>query len=412
MPIVYFQAGLVPTLILFILFSIISAFVNLIVIEGMALIKSNTNFELNLEYSGLCKELFGRKTYIFFQFSYMSFTLASNIAMTRIVSQAVDNFLVLLSGYTYALQFYPELKFIKTETSNYFYKTDFILAITLGYLIISIILSLVSIFQLRGALSVQGLLMLPVIVCISEFITFFSLQGFDAQVPIAGKIWTETMGTIVFNLGLGQIIPAWINQKSPTVSHIKVISLVSTISMIFNIILPVMAVFVYGSSLTSDVFEQMTSGSTNVILRICVYIYTLTVIAFSIPINSITIKNNLYSEITDNPYITFFFGVIFQYLIGWIFESGGIFTTMLNYTSLFLGGFVGFFFPLLIYYKSHMSYIKRNGFPSSPTKIFPNKILPYWKTIILTIFLLTFVPIVMQILIDFYYLIFLHQNIV
>lgn len=207
-------------------------------------------------------------------------------------------------------------------------------------------------------------------------------------------------------------MPVWLNQKMPHLRTKTVVAGVSFVSMIFNIALPVLGVFVYGSKITSDIFELMTTINPTVLVRVSVYIYTLTVIGASIPIASITVKNNLYTEVWANVPFTWFIGIFLQYLVGWLALSGGVFTTFLNYIALFFGGFSGFFFPIIMYYLLQRDYVRRTGSPGSPLGLIPQRLLPYWRLITLAVLLLTALPTLAQILVDFYFLIFLHKNVV
>lgn len=165
----------------------------------------NSNYELNLEYSGLAKELFSRPWYYFFLAIYLTYTVTANIAMGRIVAQAADDFIVLVSGHDYALQFYPSLGFVKVESSTYFYNNPehLVLAVTVGYLIAAVILAPMALFQLMAALGVQAFLLIVVFLACVEFVAFFIKQGLDAKVPLFGSNWTQVMGPMIFNLGVG-----------------------------------------------------------------------------------------------------------------------------------------------------------------------------------------------------------------
>lgn len=208
------------------------------------------------------------------------------------------------------------------------------------------------------------------------------------------------------------VMPTWLNQKMPHLRTKTVVAGVSFSTMILNITLPILGVYVYGDKITSDIFELMTTINTTTLVRVGVYIYTLTVIGASIPINSIMVKNNLYTEVWANIPFTWFVGIFLQYLVGWLALSGGIFTTFLNYIALFLGGFSGFFFPIAMYYIMQRNYVKRTGSPGSPLGLIPVRLLPYWRYITLAALLLTALPTLGQILVDFYFLIFLHKNVV
>lgn len=171
-------------------------------IVGLA---GNSKYDLNLEYSGLAKELFTRPGYYFFLTIYLTYTVTANIAMGRIVAQAADDFIVLVSGHDYALQFYPTFGWVKAESSSYFYNnpSHLVLAITVGYLIAAVILAPMAFFQLMAALGVQAVLLIIVFLACIEFTAFFVKQGLTAEVPLFGSNWTQVMGPIIFNLGVG-----------------------------------------------------------------------------------------------------------------------------------------------------------------------------------------------------------------
>lgn len=414
MSIVYFQAGIIPTALLFVFFTAVSLFVNMLFADGIALLDGNDQYDLNLEYSGLAKVLFTKPWYYFFLFVYLTFNLAANIAMGRIVAQAADDFIVLVSGNDYALQFYPHAGFVKAPSSAYFYNNpdQLVLAITAGFLISMVILAPMAFFQLFGALWVQSILMVVVAAACVEFVIFFVKSGLDEAVPLFGSNWTQVMGPIIFNLGVGGAIPLWLNQKRAHVNTYGVMVGVTSVSMLLNIALPLLGVFVYGKAITADIFELMTNIKPTLLCRLAVYIYTLTVVGSNIPINSITIKNNLYTEVIASTPFTMFIGIFLQYLIGWLALPGGVFTTMLNYVSLFLGGFTGFFFPIIMYYILQNEYVKRTGSPASPRGLLPKWLLPHWRIISLAALALTALPTLAQIMVDFYFLIFLHKNVV
>jgi hypothetical protein len=414
MSVVYYQAGVVPVSILFAFFSAVSLGINMLFADGIALLEGNENFDLNLEYSGLAKELFSRKFYYFFLFVYLTYNLAANIAMGRIVAQAADDFIVLVSGHDYGLQLYPHAAFIKTDSSEYFYnnQSQLVISITIGFVIAAAILAPMAFFQLFGALWVQAVLLIAVALACVEFVAFFIKAGLTEHVPIFGTNWTQVMGPIIFNLGVGGAIPLWLNQKRPNVNTFGVMSGVSGFTMLFNIALPILGAYVYGSGVTADLFELMTTINPTLLCRLAVYIYTLTVVGASIPINSITIKHNLYTEIWSNVPFSMFIGIFLQYAIGWLALSGGVFTTMLNYVSLFLGGFAGFFFPIMMYWILQSQYVARTGAPASPLGLLPKWLLPHWKLVTVAAMGITAIPTLAQIILDFYFLIFLHKNVV
>lgn len=205
MSVVYYQAGVVPIVAFFIIFSLLSAFINVLFSDGIALLPGNEDYDLNLEYSGLAKVLFNKPGYYFFLIVYITYTLAANVGMGRVVAQCADDFIVLCSGHAYGIQFYPHLAAVEAPNSAYFYNNpdQLVIGITAGYGLAFLILTPMALFQLFGALWVQGIMICVVFFCCIEFVVFFGMQGLHQQVPLFGTTWTQVMGPIIFNLGVG-----------------------------------------------------------------------------------------------------------------------------------------------------------------------------------------------------------------
>jgi len=94
-----------------------------------------------------------------------------------------------------------------------------------------------------------------------------------------------------------------------------------------------------------------------------------------------------------------------------LFNSGGVFATLLNWASLLLTCFIAFYFPFLSYLKGQSEYVKKHGKPASFVGMIPSPLVRFWKPLGIFMFCAILIPTVFQIGLDLYYLIFLHKNV-
>jgi hypothetical protein len=314
---------------------------------------------------------------------------------------------------TWGLILYPApAGFIATETTEKFYSNDITLGISVAYVVVTVLLVPLGFGQLKDSIKVQIVSVLVVLFCVVEFMFNFISRGLHWEnVPVVNTDFQQLLGVFIFSLGFASMVPSWANQKQPHVSPRVVIWGSSVVVMILNFALPLMAAFAYPNLKTDDLLENMGNDSL-VVTKVAVYLYTLAVITMSIPVYCITIKNNLFTGGVLNKPLSTFVGAIAPWLVAWIFNSGSIFAELLNWASLFLTGFIAFFFPLACYIKGQHLYVKDNGKPASIIGIIPRFLLPWWKPFSIGMFFCIAIPTVFQIGLDLYYLIFLGREIV
>jgi len=178
---------------------------------------------------------------------------------------------------------------------------------------------------------------------------------------------------------------------------------------LLNIILPLFAALSYGALNSDDFFQEMSEA--NVLTKVAVYAYTLSVITASIPVYGILLKNNLYISEVCGRKASAFLGVILPWAIGWLFNSGIIFASLLNWVSLILGLFPAFLFPMILYYLAQRNHVRNHGEPATIVGALPGCMLPYWRPLVLIIFLTVAVPAAFQIAYDFIELVVFGNNV-
>lgn len=414
-PLVFQQAGWVLTTLVMIVLSFIANMAPLLLTEAQAMIAGNETFEKDVEYIGVVKYYFPKWVFYAFQAIINIYILAVNIAAIRVSSQAVDSFLILAFHCTFGLEFYPHAGGVKILGPNDWYGNDLVLGIPLGYVILAVLLIPLSFLQLKGNIKVQlvscGIVAIALGVFVWDFfggngkINVSNVPAFPAS--IAGV--NQLIGVFIFSLAYASMIPSWINQKRSDVSPNKVIWITGGIVTFLNYVIPLLAAFAYANLSNDDVFQVMTGGANgSKVTKAAVYAYTLAVITTSVPVYSITVKNNLYGSGATSWPVAVLISIVLPWAISWIANSGAMFSFLLNAAALFCGGFTGFFVPILLYIKAQNDYKKRHGPSAPPSNIIrslPAWLLPHWKLFSYILLALTVIPTILQIGIDLYYVI-------
>ncbi|XP_049849590.1 uncharacterized protein LOC126319927 [Schistocerca gregaria] len=415
MPAIFYQSGALVTALLWVVYGVISIYVNLLIIQGMKLIKGNEDYRLSIEYVGLFKELFGRKAFIAFECVYLACLLCCNIYMIRTTSQTVDDVIRWIVGCpdcTFGVALYPAFSAGRLDMSQVYNRGSMYISITLGYVIVSLVQILMGMLQFGAFTVIQSfgvLLVAPVSVV--ALVYEFGRVGINKAVPLVGRDFSSTVSMIAFSLAIGGFMPAWVNQKRSYVDEKRVVFGVSLVSMVLNIVFPLLAVYAYGESLASNIslFDHVLKTTDSVFVRCMIYLFEVTLVASLTPINSITLKNNLFTESGLGRKLSIFFGVFFQYLISWAFLKENILMTLIQYVTLLLVSFVGFFFPIMIYYRSQSMYSKDGNVPESMSTVWPGWVVRQYRVVTTAVSVFLGASILGQLLYDLYVMVVLKR---
>ena len=416
-PMIFQQAGWVLTTVVMIVLSFIANLAPLLLTEAQAMIAGNETFDQDVEYIGIVKYYLPKWVFYAFQAIINIYILAVNMAAIRVSSQAVDSFLILAFKHTYGLQFYPHAGGVKIYGPNDWYGSNLVLGIPLGYVILAVLLIPLSFLQLKGNIKVQlvscGIVAVALGVFVWDFVAGNGRLNL-ANVPAFPKDISgisQLIGVFIFSLAYASMIPSWVNQKRRDVSPNKVIWITGGVVTLLNYVIPLLAAFAYANLTGDDVFQVMTDSDNSTaskITKAAVYAYTLAVITTSVPVYSITVKNNLYGSGATNWPVAVLVSIVLPWAVSWITNSGAMFAFLLNAAALFCGGFTGFFVPILLYMRAqsrHQATHGKHARPSNIIHVLPNWILPYWKPLCFALLALTVIPTILQIGIDTYYVV-------
>jgi hypothetical protein len=407
-PMIFQKAGWVLTTIVMLVLSFIANMSPLLLTEAQAMIPGNRNFNLDIEYIGIVQYYFGRVGYWSFQVILNVYILAVNIAAIRVSSQAVDSFLILAFKKTFGLEFYPHAGGFAVFGPNDWYGNNLVLGISLGYVILAVLLIPLSFMQLKNNIKVQLFSVLVVAFALGVFVWDFTGHGtMDSRNVPAGPVGMEGLsqliGVFIFSLAYASMVPSWVNQKKKGVSVNKVLWITGGVVTLLNYVIPLLAAYAYPNLSGDDVFQVMTSDSQgSKLTKAAVYAYTLAVITTSVPVYSVTVKNNLYVTGATNWPVAVFISIVLPWAISWIANSGAMFAFLLNAAALCCGGFTGFFVPIACYMRAQWLHEKSFGKPSNRVGVLPKWLLRFWKPFCILLLFLTVVPTLIQIGIDIF----------
>ena len=152
LPLLYQQAGIIPVSASIILICICSSFTGTLLSETIARVPKNSNFNLNMEYSGVFDVIMGKKWYIVAEFFFLLACMVQVVTGLVETAQSLDGFIdSYLLGKTYALSLYPSVKFLSWSstgcvvtaqedcTTPFESDQDSVLIVTLGYALTTMI---------------------------------------------------------------------------------------------------------------------------------------------------------------------------------------------------------------------------------------------------------------------------------
>lgn len=232
--------------------------------------------------------------------------------------------------------------------------TDSNVSITLGYLIITAIFMPPG-FQNLGdnVKSVQLASFIFLVVLLGEMVIYFIYKGAQdgtTTIPAFAGYYPQLVSVFIFSWAYVIFVPSWLNEKAPEVSVKKVIWSAGISSFIGYVAIGWLCAAVYAAVGLDNFLTKLSQAPTPIVTRVTSYLFSLGVIAPGIPVCAVTTRYNLFVGEVCGKKMSYFWGAVAPWLVGFLFSSGQIFAQLLTWTSLICNGFVNFVIPFLMYY--------------------------------------------------------------
>jgi len=140
-------------------------------------------------------------------------------------------------------------------------------------------------------------------------------------------------------------------KKKKNVSVTKVIWISTFGSFVSYFAFGLFATVAISGNANDNVLNALGQSSF-ILTKLAAYFFSILVVAPGIPVYCISCRYNLYVGEVFGKKMSFFFGVIFPWLISFIFAQGTRFANFISWASLIFSGIINFILPFIIYLKS------------------------------------------------------------
>lgn len=413
MPLMLQQAGLITPVLATIIIYVLSTYSATMLCEAMQRIPGNFEFNHRYEFATVVLHYYGKKWYTTFQILYNLSLQASNIAAMVISAQVVDLFCHELAGASYALDYqqWPP-KFIKSTgdpdhpwcrgpiVDNECVDGDLTFVLSLGYIICMAICIPFGYLNLDDNMWFQWFSFIGFVACTFEFwvqyiIDFnkedklcindfdyganltcdynpsnhvgnYSRNGFQRTPWFSSNSDGQqaVIGLSIFSCAYIVTIPSWVNEKKHHVSVNKAVWVPSTVAVVFKLLTGLLGAWAYvliqpngtPRDHSDDILRVMLLPNQPIYTRYAAYLWDITTIIPGIPVLAIMIRYNLLSGKVCGRMWSFFWGVVFPWIVTAFMYETAFLTVFCNWVAIIVQGFINFVIPCMLYRSALLRY--------------------------------------------------------
>eukprot|EP01113_Clastostelium_recurvatum_P020372 TRINITY_DN2416_c0_g1_i4.p1 TRINITY_DN2416_c0_g1~~TRINITY_DN2416_c0_g1_i4.p1 ORF type:complete len:526 (-),score=90.87 TRINITY_DN2416_c0_g1_i4:1051-2628(-) len=354
-PVVFQQAGWVPTIILTILMMIISNFSSTFLCEAMSSIPGNNRFQGRIELSTLAEAYFPKYLYKITMLLLFITLQGSNIAAIIVSAQTMDLTLLAIFKWTGALEFYPHFGFASATTVGDAISPfgNDVYVLSLGFIIVLLLTIPLGFLNLDDNATVQEAAMALTIAIIIEWASASFGEGLiqTSRVPAIGPNQGLLMGTLIFTFASVVNVPSWANEMKPKTNVNHCVWIGDGVATLLLLIPGLLGAWSYDFTGSQDLLDVIDAddGRFAIPSRITVYLFPAVVCLSGIPVTSIIVRYNLMLSGLCGKYTANFWAVVFPWLVSIPFYTGAGLSNVINWTSLLCNGITNFIIPLSLY---------------------------------------------------------------
>eukprot|EP00658_Telonema_sp_P-2_P068566 TRINITY_DN5749_c0_g3_i1.p1 TRINITY_DN5749_c0_g3~~TRINITY_DN5749_c0_g3_i1.p1 ORF type:complete len:567 (+),score=113.34 TRINITY_DN5749_c0_g3_i1:206-1906(+) len=369
LPIMFQHSGWFVPGVMFVAVTLISAVSCCAICDAIARMPGNRNFDKRVEFATVFEHYLGRNWGITSQIFFCLCISASNIASIIAQAQCVDAVFLAAFGEAYAFQFTSSSvgsAFSFVSSSSGFADGNVASGpmITVGYVLSSLLVMPFGYWTLDENVTLQIISFWVMDAGICVFIWYFlagkTIDGggsvdFNA-VPMLGSSYRSIIGTIMFNYACAVAIPSWLNEKQENVPVNKTIWVSHLIATLLYVLLGLSAAWAYNGDCPYNVLTQLSetpppgdsNGDCRIATQVTALVWSFFMIGCGIPVFSILVRYNLYVAGVCSARWAKFWGVLFPWVVGWVFYVGSAFSEFVGWAALLLFGMINFIGPLLL----------------------------------------------------------------
>ena len=348
------SAGYVPTTLVFLVMGGISAAASLLICEAMTSVPDNEYFQANVEFSNMVLCFFGKRYHGLIHVVYFVALQITNIASIVLCIQVMDTLLIEVFKGTCGVLLYPSVRAfcVHEIMPNQSPFPAGLLVMSLGVLLSVAIIAPLGFMKLTDNIWVQFASLLCLVFILVVWIVTFITSGLSTDnVSATGGNGSVLFSTVMFNMSFILTVPSWANAKKPEVSVHRTIfvSVLATILIYISIGILAAMSFV-GQSGGGDILNAILSNTSSTILtRTTAYLFSLSVLMTSIPVQVIIVRYNLLQSRLCGPRLAHMLSGILPWLIAVPLSTGNILWYAVQWTSLIFVSTANFITPFLLF---------------------------------------------------------------
>lgn len=357
-PVVFVQAGFVPSFVANLVVCLASCFCATKLMSAIQMIPGNTNLEKRIEYTDAVEYFYGKQWAMIFRI-FLHGTLQSiNIASIVSTALAFDKLFATWTGATLSLQLYPDISFAKRDVHwiNDAYNDDFVVTLTAGYLMVLVACVPMGFYNIDDNIIVQVVSFWLLLILMGIFV-FQYADDWIADLPDDplfpawfGQDYTQLLSVYILSYSYTMLIMPWANEVKPEVRKKKWVWISGTSSCASYLVIGTMLACCF-PGVTSDniLIEVLRRKFVLPEMLAAAYGFAAFVILPGIPVFCITTRYDLVSGGLCSNKWGIFWGNVAPWLVAWLCTPGEIFGDLITWTSLVMGSVTNFVIPLFVY---------------------------------------------------------------
>lgn len=347
-PMLFQQAGWVPTIAFLIFIAILSGFASTLIIEAMASVQGNADFKAQIELTTLAELFLGRRWHVVFQI-LLYLALQSVTCASLIVScQSLDDMIIRIFKHTCALSFIDGWICVDAPSGVSSSPFDGYILFSIGYLLTFSMVVPLSFCNLVQNIKIQLASVVLLAVVLTEWIVTFAKEGLVVEVPAFGPNLSQLIGIIILNYAYVTTVPSFINESDRALNIQWSIWFPVLVSTATYILIGWLGAAAYEINPSSDVLSTMTAQNPTTATLVGSYLFPFAALIPSVPVFNIVIQQNLRRGSICGKAWARFWAIFVPWMIIIPFQAQGLLQQLMNYSSLLITSSANFIVPFFI----------------------------------------------------------------
>eukprot|EP00048_Salpingoeca_helianthica_P017002 m.235246 g.235246 ORF g.235246 m.235246 type:complete len:551 (+) comp19959_c0_seq1:41-1693(+) len=409
MPLLFQQAGWFTNVLMMTLIYVLSTLAGTMLCEAMQRIPGNFEFKQRYEFATTVRHYWGGRAYWLFQILYNLSMQASNIASMIISAQVLDEFVRMIFGRNYALQYQqwppsiihassdPDVPWCSGSVAHGQCSGETLtFVISLGYVICMAIcipfgylnldenmwfqwfsfwglLGFTMVFWLQFGVSLSyddtvcyDPLNVPYGVTASNMtcdedpsriIVDYGANGPHRTSFFVAGGQSAVVGIATFAYAYIVTIPSWVNEKRPDVNINAAVWLPASIGLFMKILTGLLGAWAFALMLpgggqrdnSDNILDLLLTDAMPAASQYAAYLWDITTLIPGIPVLAIMVRYNLLSGRVCGRFAAFFWGVVAPWIVTMFCYESNVLLVFCNWVAIVVQGYINFVVPALLY---------------------------------------------------------------